>query len=579
MQTKARIQRKEASWKPLIDLFRKSKLPWWLYILQVVFIYYLSQLSVYVIEIAGKIIAGEIQEPGLVNDYIYYSAIGLLASLAPLLSNYVNILFESKIQTATWKSFISLPIKVYERLVPSTLISRVTSDSVLAARIIDEILTILQILFSLYFSIEMMFSFSTSLTWVILAMVVFYSVLFVAARNWIFEITFMLQDALSMLTGFFSERLGNMKLMKASAAEEEEIKRGHELNEAKFQIDVSRIKYDTVLTGFQHLMRAILTGIVLVGGSVMVNEGTLQLEELISFYMFIAILPDSFQTLILMLLDMQGTKGATTAVAEITDLPAEQIKREVSMTGGQDITLKGVNFSYKEGEPILKDFSCHIPYGKMTAIVGPSGGGKTTVLKLLERFYEPDSGEIYLGDTEIKKIHLDDWRRKFGYVIQNSPLLSGTVKDNILYGANREVSEEELQEILKIANVDFLDELEDGINTHVGESGQKLSGGQRQRVAIARAIVNDAEFLLMDEATANLDAINELEITSSLIDLMKGKTIVVVAHNLKTIEKADNILVMEEGEIQDQGTHEELYQKSPLYRRMIDLQQQAILNE
>ena len=231
-----------------------------------------------------------------------------------------------------------------------------------------------------------------------------------------------------------------------------------------------------------------------------------------------------------------------------------------------------ISFRYEEQE-VLKHVSFTIPKGRVTAIVGPSGAGKTTLLSLLERLYTPDGGEIRFGSTPVERIHLDQWRGATGYIQQASPLLSGTIRDNIAYGLNRPATEDEVVKAARMANAyDFIMKLPDGFDTQVGAMGGKLSGGQRQRIAIARMIIKNPDYLLLDEATSALDAENETEVQAALTAMMAGRTAVVVAHNLRTVVNADQIIVMNQGRVQAVGTHKSLYGSSELYTKYFDLQ-------
>ena len=221
----------------------------------------------------------------------------------------------------------------------------------------------------------------------------------------------------------------------------------------------------------------------------------------------------------------------------------------------------------------MRDFDLEIPQGKVTALVGPSGSGKTTVLGLLERFYQPDSGRILYGDNPLETMAVEPWRRRIGYVSQDVPLLSGSVRDNLCYGLDRTPTESELADVLRAARADeFVTQLSSGLETEVGERGVKLSGGQRQRLAIARAFLVDPVILMLDEATANLDAESEVAIRAALSELLSGRTTLVVAHRLSTVVGADQIAVVEDGMVTGLGTHKALLNSHDLYRRLVQQQ-------
>jgi ATP-binding cassette subfamily B protein AbcA/BmrA len=238
----------------------------------------------------------------------------------------------------------------------------------------------------------------------------------------------------------------------------------------------------------------------------------------------------------------------------------------------QPLRFRGVSFSYGGEERVLRDLNFTIEPGTTVAFVGPSGAGKTTIFSLLERFYDATEGIISLGEQPINEMPLLAWREGIGYVLQESPVMSGTIRSNLLYGLSRSVSEAEIAEAVRQANATFIEQLPDGCDTEVGERGVKLSGGQRQRIAIARALLRDPKLLLLDEATSNLDSESESLVQEALHNLMRGRTTLIIAHRLSTVIGADRIIFLEKGAITGQGTHEELMATHPLYRKFVEQQ-------
>jgi len=221
----------------------------------------------------------------------------------------------------------------------------------------------------------------------------------------------------------------------------------------------------------------------------------------------------------------------------------------------------------------LHDVTFSLPRGQTTAIVGPSGSGKSTLFALLERFYLPTSGQIELGRHAINQFELASWRNAIGYVAQDSPVLSGTIRDNLLYGLTQQVTEQQIRDAAEMANADeFISSFALGYDTEIGERGVKLSGGQRQRIAIARALLRDPELLLLDEATSSLDSESERVVQEALERLMEGRTTFVIAHRLATVRHADQIVVLEQGRVSGIGTHDTLVETNVLYNKLVTQQ-------
>jgi len=237
------------------------------------------------------------------------------------------------------------------------------------------------------------------------------------------------------------------------------------------------------------------------------------------------------------------------------------------------IIFDNVSFSYNNSDVILEDFSCVIEKGKKTAIVGESGSGKTTVISLIERFYYPQKGKILIGEKNINEISLTEWRKLFGYVSQDNAIITGTLKDNILYGITREVSEEELMSVIKAVNLEeFVSSIPEKFEYYIGEQGRLLSGGQKQRIAIARALLRNPQYILLDEATANLDSESERIVQDALDNLLNGRTAIVIAHRLSSVINADKIIVLQKGKVIGEGVHEDLYRNCDYYRMIVDQQ-------
>lgn len=385
-----------------------------------------------------------------------------------------------------------------------------------------------------------------------------------------------LQAETAEFSGNIQQTFSEIHLMKSSTAEAvEEVKGKHGI-ERLFGIGLKESRVTSVVGPLMYLIMMALVVMIFAYGGIRVADGTLSTGSLVAFllYLFQIIYPiTSFATFFTQL---NKTIGATERIMDILELPDEngQIgwEEEIAEKG---LTVKGVTFSYEEGEPILKDISLTAHPGEMIAFSGPSGGGKRTLFSLLERYYEPDSGDILIGDRSIYDFSLASWRSQIGYVSQDSAMMAGTIRENLTYGLENatNITEERLWEVAELAYADrFIKGFKDGLDTQVGERGIMLSGGQKQRISIARAFLRDPKILLMDEATASLDSQSEQVVQQALIRLMKGRTTLVIAHRLATIVNADKIVFIENGQVTGSGTHEELKATHFLYRQFAEQQ-------
>jgi len=317
--------------------------------------------------------------------------------------------------------------------------------------------------------------------------------------------------------------------------------------------------------------------VIIIGyGGIRVADGTMTTGSLVAFllYLFQIIYPITSFTMFFT--HLQKAKGATERIIEILEIDVESGQGGKDMDiSNQEIHVVDVSFSYNEDEPVLKNVSFDVQPGTMMAFAGPSGGGKTTMFGLLERFYEPTSGKILIGNTRIRELSMYSWRRQIGYVSQDSPMMVGTIRENLCYGLEDfgDINDERLWKVAKMAYADqFIKEFPKGLDTEVGERGVKLSGGQRQRIAIARAFLRDSKILMMDEATASLDSQSEGFVQQALARLMEGRTTFIIAHRLSTIVNADKIIFIEKGQVTGSGTHQELVQSHKLYREFAEQQ-------
>ena len=387
------------------------------------------------------------------------------------------------------------------------------------------------------------------------------------------------QKKMGELNGKLQDNLSGIHEIQAFGRESYETGR---VNERNFEHVIAMLKALKISAVFHPAVEFISSaGTILTvafGGYLAYREG-LDVEVIVAFLLYLNLFYAPVTGLANLLENMQQSLAGAERVIVILDAPVEiRNKPEAAdLTDVKgDIIFDHVSFSYREDMPVLKDVSFHCPPGKMLALVGPTGVGKTTMTQLISRFYEPASGRILIDGTDIRDVTMESLRRVISPVLQDTFLFNGTIAENIGY-ASANASMEDIREAARAANIhEDIMAMPDGYDTQVGERGLRLSGGQKQRIAIARAILRKSPVIILDEATASVDVETERQIQKAIAGIAGSRTIIAIAHRLSTIRSADQILVIENGSITESGTHEELLTRGGSYARMYEIQTSSI---
>ncbi|MCI5055271.1 MAG: ABC transporter ATP-binding protein/permease [Flavobacteriales bacterium] len=387
------------------------------------------------------------------------------------------------------------------------------------------------------------------------------------------------QQVLGVVISHIEEAISGLRIIKAFNAEEKIRERFYKTNEEYKTLMTSMYrKRDLASPMSEFLSVIVMLTITWFGGKLIIEsngqEGLTGSEFLVYIGLFSQIIPHA-KSLTTAYLNMQ--KGAASAkrideILNVENQVKEPEKPETFQAFKNRVTYENVDFEYVEGQTVLKDVSFEIEKGQTVALVGASGGGKSTIADLLPRFFDPTSGAIKVDGVDIRRLPVKALRSLFGIVTQQSILFNDSVKNNIAFGMSG-VPDEAIVKAAKIANAhEFIVDLSDQYNTNIGDQGTKLSGGQKQRLSIARAVLNDPEILILDEATSALDTESERLVQEALDKLMENRTTLVIAHRLSTVQNAHKILVVDKGRIIESGTHSELYELKGTYRNLCDLQ-------
>ena len=510
------------------------------------------------------------------------AAVFTVASIFTWLQTYVMIRVSMKtirtLRLELFKKLQTLTLKFYDKRALGDLMSRVTNDidnlnTALAqsvTQIVSSILTVIGVSIA-------MFSLSWELaivTLIIIPLIVFTTKQIIkrSSKNYVAR-----QRDLGKLNGYVEEMITGAEVVTLFGKEQQTIETFHQQNEA-LRNSAQRAEITSGILGpINNFMNNLGLTVVIGTGAFLAVKGMVTVGVIAAFVTYTRQFFRPLNQLSTLLNTFQSAIAGAERVFEILDEPSEVADRKGARDCKRlvgDVKFHDVSFSYVEDKPVLKNISFHAKTGETIALVGPTGSGKTTIINLLTRFYDVDAGEILIDNINIKDYKMSTIRKRVGVVLQDTYLFSGTIRENIRFG-KLDATDAEVEEAAKIANAhNFIKYLPEQYDTPVQAGGANLSQGQRQLLAIARAILENADILILDEATSSVDTQTEVDIQKGLQRLMQGRTSFVIAHRLKTIENADQILVIQQGEIVEQGNHQQLMKRQGIYS---NLQQKLLL--
>jgi ABC-type multidrug transport system fused ATPase/permease subunit len=485
----------------------------------------------------------------------------LLTKILSVEAQHLISVLRSKVQ----KHLLRLPTRFFDNQKSGALVSRVMNDVEGVRNLVGTgLVQLVGGVLTAVISIAVLISISPLMTLFILLPMSIFGLVTMKAFSYIRPVFRERGKINAEVTGRLTETLNGVRVIKGFNAEQQEI-RIFEQGVEKLFLNVKKSLTSTSLVTSSGTF---LVGLASVGIMGLSGYFNLSPGDFLKFTMFMVFMIAPIVQMSNIGSQLTEAFAGLDRTEELLNIQPEddgtvRTVRIAAIKG--DITYDHVWFEYEEGKPVLKDISFTAPSGSVTALVGTSGSGKTTIAGLAASYLNPTQGTITVDGTDLSRVSLDSYRSQLGVVLQDDFLFEGTIRENILF-PRPQATEEQLLRAVKAAHVhEFTDRFEKGLDTLIGERGVKLSGGQRQRIAIARAILADPRVLILDEATSNLDTESEAYIQESLRSLMKGRTTFVIAHRLSTIRQADQILVIENGQIQERGRHEELIEKKGRY--------------
>ena len=552
-------------------MLQKARLPYLWILAYIAITALLTNVGISVTEYTAELFAGNVNFGTVVLPFLAFTLLSqLISSVSKIMSNLCVARIDRNIRKMIWSKTVRLPLRYYEKNKPKEMISRITTDITAISQLIMQVfVSILTSAYTMVITLGKIGSYDQKLMIALIAVLPLNLVIAFVMGKMKFGVLDLVNQKNAELTQTIAEKTNNLLLIKSYGKEEKELQTGQEKMKGFYKSSILNawLGFATPMYALVGAMQFIV--IVMVGRS-FYSSGALTLTQWIAYYGFAVNIVNQLSAYCVYWTTFKGSQGATRRVAQIMEEMEEDIENgeHVEHLCG-DIELREVDFSY-EDKLLFDKLNLKIPAGRVTALIGPSGSGKTTLLNLVERMYPVSGGKILFGGEDTARYSLKSFRSEISYVTQESTLFAGTIRDNILFGIKREVTDEELEKACTDAEImDFIREQPEGFQADVGEQGEKLSGGQKQRIAFARALLKQSDYLFMDEATAAMDIRGKDQVWKSVKRHMEGKTVLMVAHDRQTVQKADYIIVMHNGRIICQGEPAEVYAKNTYYRELI----------
>lgn len=587
------LKGQKGSWKGFFVLLRRSRLPWLLIGLAVVVDLISTRVSAIFPRYQTRYFNGELDQTSILEGIGILVASFLVGRLAFYIRGRSESAASRRLRTFLFEHSVSLPLRAYQRIAPRELISRITQDADGLAGVLISVCTIfLSSIYGIWLYFRQAFELSPQLARTLYILLpVFLLIKFVTGRiN--YNLTFRSRRRFASLTQYMAGILMNIPVIKSFAQEDYETERGKEVirkyNRLQFALEASGISFDLIDQAFSVLHDTFC----ILYGAYLIRNGELDFGSWFGYYLFATGIFASLQVVTNLWLSIKGAQGSVQRVQDLLKIegetdaciadasPSSCSRPEVVRTASSALPsaetdpvalrLRALSFRYGD-EDVLRNVHLSFEKGSRTAVVGPSGAGKSTLLLLLERFYTPDEGEIFYCGKSAAEFSLSSWRRKFAYLQQDIQIVKGTLRDNLLYGVPDPVSDEELRAVLNEVGLNE-DALPGrlGLDLELKEGGAPLSGGEAQRIALARTLLRKPEFLLLDEASSKLDALNEARVRELLAKVSEGRTVITVTHDMKSAALCDRIVVLEKGQVIACGTHAELSRTCPLYQSLCE---------
>lgn len=563
-------------WRQFAVIMQKAHIPWGWVGVAFVASAINNKLLLNIPDTTAALMSGDLSGEALFNAILYYVLFALVLCTRTVLLVIAQCVAIKNARERLWDKMLNIRVKYYDENDPDELMSAVTNDlSSAMPNIINLCVTLLP---DIWFLLEAVirvadYDFFLLLSILIILPFKYGYMIYIGRRG--YKASLGIYTEIGGLTGFLAEHISNLPLIRSFAKEDVERKKGEEVVKKLFRANMKNYKLSAVAEVIQTAITLTQQIVILITAVILLQKGRITMTEWVAFFLFSENIIIIIDTLVGDWSFLKVTQGTIARTVEI--LSAEEENTEETESADLSKSVGGIEFdhvSFAYGEKqALDDVSFVIPHGSMTAIVGLCGSGKTTSLSLLERFYHPDQGEIRLNGKPIEEMTLFEYRRHFAYVQQNPQVFGGTVREAVTYGIRREVSDEEIKQASDLSGFsDYINGQPQGLDTLVAAGGSSLSGGQRQRLVLTREFLRNSDILLLDEPTSALDVKTAVAVQEAVMTLFKGKTVIIVTHDMNLLEGMDQIIVLENSRLVGSGRYGELMESCDLFREMVETQ-------
>lgn len=563
---------------PFFAMLWKARLPYVWIAVYIAASMVLANVGIGVTEYTAEMFAGNVDFAGVILPFLIFMVASLLiGSVSSLLNELCKARIDRNLRRAIWRRTVQLPFSFFQDNEPRELISRITTDvNTISMLVMQVFILALTTLYQVALILKKIATYNQQLMLTLVALIPVQIVIAVLAGKLQFGIKDVVNWRTAELTRSVAERTGQQLLIKTFGTQRKEQANVEEKMEAQYSATIKNNWITHLLSPVYVIASGMQFILLILVGRSFYASGALSLAQWVAYFAFANQMINHLTAYCGHWTSLKSSQGATKRIADIMARQQEDCEtgKVVDRLSGA-VSFEDLTFGYK-GETLFDHLNLTIPQGCATAVVGASGSGKTTLLNLLDRLFDPQGGCIRIGSEDIGEFQKKSFRQSLNYITQECTLYTGTIRENLVYGLKRKVTEEELDAACRLADIyPYITSLPERYDTRLGEGGENLSGGQRQKIAIARAMLKKTDYLLMDEALSALDMRARDVIWKNLKEAMKGKTIIYVAHNRQSVSYADHVVLLELGKITAQGSLSELIGKNEYLTQLMGEEDEA----